>query len=584
MGFGSRKSKIQSCIEVGAQRRCAPTHHGIHKMSNSLWWQTTTIYQIYPRSYKDSNNDGIGDIQGIISKLDYIKDLGFETIWISPFFASPQQDFGYDISDYLSIAPEYGTMADVEALIAEVHSRGMRILFDLVMNHTSVEHAWFQESRRSRDNPKRDWYIWRDGRGGNPPNNWTAIPGGSGWHCDEHTEQWYYASFLPFQPDLNYRNPKVRETMLDVARYWLDKGVDGYRLDIFHSVYKDEQFRDNPFSWHYIPHNDEAGFFQKWTYTLHQPETFTLAKDLRVLAESYNPPKMLIGEIFGSDEVIKKYIGEQQDGLNMVFLWDLLKTKPATEALRDVIQQYEARYPAPYTPVYVYGNHDQKRIISKVGGQPKMAKLLALLQLTARGVPVVYYGEEIGMAEVNIPARKAKDPVGQRYKWVPGFLVDALNLYVNRDGCRTPMHWHAGPNAGFNDGETQPWLPVHENYLRINVQQQLEDDDSVLQVYRRLLHLRRENTALREGNLQLLEGASENSNLLIYQRSWNDDSVVVVINFSSDEQPFANRTGHDIVFFGVGLQHSGKYEGVSLPPFSGVILGKEFRNSSSFRE
>ncbi len=348
-------------------------------MTNKLpWWQTTTIYQIYPRSFKDSNEDGIGDLKGIISKLDYIQDLGFETIWISPFFGSPQEDFGYDVSDYFDAAPEYGNLDDVQALIEGIHARGMRILFDLVMNHTSADHPWFQKSRSSRDNPKRDWYIWRDGKGTRPPNNWKAMPGGSGWHFDDRTGQYYYASFLPFQPDLNYRNPEVRETMLGVAKYWLDQGVDGFRLDIFHSVYKDEQQRDNPFSLHFIPHNDEAGFFQKWKYQVHQPETFQLAKSLRALAKEYSPEKMLVGEVFGSDEILKQYLGANQDGLNLVFLWELLKTKPSAKFLREVIRHHEEQYPAPLMPVYVFGNHDQKRIISKVGDDPRIAKLLAL--------------------------------------------------------------------------------------------------------------------------------------------------------------------------------------------------------------
>lgn len=540
----------------------------------SPWWQTTTIYQIYPRSFKDSNNDGIGDLRGIISKLDYIRDLGFETIWVSPFFASPQQDFGYDISDYLSIAPEYGTMADVEELIEEVHARDMRLLFDLVMNHTSVEHPWFQESRGSRDNPKRDWYIWRSGSGNRPPNNWTSMPGGSGWHYDEHTGQFFYASFLPFQPDLNYRNPEVKEAMLNVARYWLDKGIDGYRLDIFHSIYKDAQFRDNPKSWRYIPYNDEVGFFQKWKYTLHQSETFELARELRKIAESYSPEKMLIGEIFGSDEIIKQYIGKNQDGLNLVFLWDLLDLKPRASFFMNVIQKYEQEYPAPYTPVIVFGNHDQKRIISKVSDQPQIAKLLALLQFTLRGVPVTYYGEEIGMAEVMIPAKHAKDPVGQRYKWVPQFLADILNIYVNRDGCRTPMQWNDGPNAGFSRDEAQPWLPVHENYQTVNVSHQLQDDGSVLQVYKQLLYLRSHKRSLREGNFQWIEKPGFDKDLLVFQRDHETETTVVAINFGDRPVRFENPTPCRKILFEIELGKSREFSDSTLPPYGGVILTK----------
>jgi len=536
------------------------------------WWQTTTIYQIYPRSFKDSNDDGIGDLRGIISKLDYIQDLGFETIWISPFFASPQQDFGYDISDYLSIAPEYGTMTEVEELIDEVHARGMRLLLDLVMNHTSIEHPWFQESCNNRANPKRDWYIWRSGKGNRPPNNWTAMPGGSAWHFDEHTDQYYYASFLPFQPDLNYRNPQVREAMLNMVRFWLDKGIDGYRLDIFHSVYKDAQFLDNPFSWHYIPYNDEAGFFQKWDQNLHQPEAFALARELRKIAESYSPEKMLIGEVFGSSEIIKKYLGADQKGLNLVFQWDLLKAKLKAKFFRNIIQLFENEFPTPYTPVIVFGNHDQKRIISKVGDRPKLAKLLALLQFTLRGVPVTYYGEEIGMSEVILPAKFAKDPVGQRYKWAPQFLVDLLDLYVNRDGCRTPMQWEDSPNAGFCGETAKPWLHVHENYQDVNVSRQLRDENSILQAYAKLLQLRRENKSLREGDLHLIEEPEIEKNLLVFQRNFKEETTVIAVNFSHKKVKFQNPTHCQHILFEIGLGKTGILTDTILPPRSGVIL------------
>jgi oligo-1,6-glucosidase/alpha-glucosidase len=398
------------------------------------WWGKTTIYQIYPRSYQDSNGDGIGDLQGIISRLDYIQDLGFETIWLSPFFSSPQGDFGYDVSDYYGIAPEYGTLADAEALTEEIHKRGMRVLFDLVMNHTSIEHPWFQESRSSRDNPKRDWYIWRDGKGKRPPNNWKAIPGGPGWHYDEAADQYYFTSFLPFQPDLNFHNPEVKRALFDVIHYWLEKGVDGFRLDIFHAIYKDDRFRDNPLSLHMVPAVEmKGGFFQRWDYTLNQPAAFELAKELRSLIDAYTPDRMLVGEVFGDNETLKRYLGESLDSLNLIFLWDLMKLKIEASFLRDVIRHYESRYPPPYSPVYVFGNHDKERLRSQIGGDPKIVKLLALLQFTARGVPVVYYGEEIGMEESPLPAKTALDPlVGAentflfgRFFHEPGWLSDA---------------------------------------------------------------------------------------------------------------------------------------------------------------
>jgi glycosidase len=538
------------------------------------WWQTTTIYQVYPRSFADSNNDGIGDLRGIISKLEYIKDLGFETIWISPFFCSPQQDFGYDVSDYMGIAPEYGTLAEAEKLIQEIHARGMRVLFDLVLNHTSIEHPWFQESRHSRDNPKRDWYIWRDGQGDRPPNNWKAIPGGSGWHYDPDTGQWYYASFLPFQPDLNWRNPAVKEAMFNMVRFWLDKGVDGFRLDIFHSIYKDQGFHDNPFSWRYLPKDDEYGFFQEFKYTLNQPKVFAFAKELRALVDTYSPERMLIGEVFGSIENQKRFLGEHLDGLHLAFLWELLNLKGTASFLRNVIRNYESNYPAPYTPVYVFGNHDRKRLISLINGNTHLAKLLALFQFTVRGVPVTYYGEEIGMQDGNFPAKTALDPIGRRYTWIPDFLVNMLGLYVNRDGCRTPMQWEPGPNAGFCAAETTPWLPVHANRRFANVQDQIVNPDSLLNVYRNLLHLRRATPILQTGNLELIAGSSMDENILAYKRTLANNPILVALNFGDRTVHFRNPTSCHIPLFSLNADPNSNLEEIELPGYAGIILGQ----------
>jgi alpha-glucosidase len=547
------------------------------------WWQTTSIYQIYPRSFFDSNNDGIGDLGGIISKLDYIKDLGFETIWISPFFCSPQQDFGYDVSDYMGIDPDYGTLKDVELLIQEVHDRGMRVLFDLVLNHTSSQHPWFQESRSSRDNPKRDWYIWRDpqlpssGRGKvkgkhSPPNNWVSIPGGSGWHFDERTGQYYYASFLSFQPDLNWRLPEVKQAMLDIVRYWLDKGVDGFRLDIFHVIFKDKHFRDNPFSWQFIPKDDQAGFFQKWKYTLNLPEVFQLAKELRTILDSYSPERMLIGEVFGSQENLKEFLGNKLDGLNLIFLWELLNVKAHANTLRQVVRHYETQYPSPYTPVYVFGNHDQKRLISHVNEDPRVAELLAMFQFTARGVPVTYYGEEIGMSDGDFPGKNALDPIGKKYQYVPGFILDMLGLYANRDGCRTPMQWDGKPGAGFCSEEVTPWLPVHEKYRSVNVQVQRDDETSVYNTYKRLLRLRHQTETLRTGSLHLIDRPDIADDLLVYTRQSGDDIFLVVINFGKKSVTYQNAVVRGKVLFSIGMDSPVDLGSFSMPPYSGVIL------------
>jgi oligo-1,6-glucosidase/alpha-glucosidase len=537
------------------------------------WWAKTTVYQIYPRSYQDTNQDGIGDLQGIISRLDYIQDLGFETIWISPFFASPQEDFGYDVSDYYSIAPEFGTLADTEDLINEVHRRDMRILFDLIMNHTSIQHPWFQESRSSRDNPKSDWYIWRDGKGRRPPNNWKAIPGGPGWHYDEKRGQYYFASFLPFQPDLNLRNPAVKGAMFDVIRFWLEKGVDGFRLDIFHSIWKDEQFRDNPFSMQLMPTKDmKGGFFQRWDFNLNQPGAFELAKEIRKLFDEYSPSRMLVGELFGDDETLKRYLGENLDGLHLVFLWDLMDLKMEASFFKGVLCHYETCYPPPYTPVYVFGNHDSKRLISKIGADIHKAKLLTLFQLTVRGVPVVYFGEEIGMEEKKIAAKNALDPIGRRYKWAPEFLLSLVDFSVNRDGCRTPMQWGDGVNAGFCEQGASPWLPLHENYQSVNVNAAIADEDSLWHVYRNLLRIRKSSQALQDGTLHLIEEPEISEDLLAYRREHHEESILVLINFGNRPNKFHNTTDCKNALFSVGFDRPSDMESVTLPPYSGIVL------------
>jgi oligo-1,6-glucosidase/alpha-glucosidase len=545
-------------------------------MTHSLpWWQTTTIYQIYPRSFSDSNNDGIGDLQGIISKLDYLRDMGFETIWFSPFFKSPQKDFGYDISDYVDIAPEYGTLADVEELIAAVHARGLRILLDLVLNHTSDEHPWFLESRSSRDNPKRDWYIWKSGQGKGPPNNWKAITGGKAWHYDKTTDQYYFANFLECQPDLNWRNPEVKQAMLDIVRFWLDKGVDGFRLDIFHSIYKDAQFRGNPFSFHYLPKEGEAGYFQKFYRSLHQPETFILARELRAILDSYEEEKMMVGEVYGAQGTIKKYIGEKQEGFNMLFSWDLLDFKPTAEFFRGVISHQEKQYPPPFTPVYVFGNHDKERLISKIGGNQSLAKLLALFQMTVRGVPVVYYGEEIGMEDGHFPVKNALDPLGRKYARLPQWLLDSLGIYFNRDGCRTPMQWDPGPNAGFCAAGARPWLPVHDNRSIANVETQQENEASLLRTYQKLLLLRKEEEALQNGTLDLLVGPGIDENLLLYTRTGESSTTLIAINFGQETVQLKNPSTCDQVLLAVGMAAPQDLKHIHIPANAGLILGQK---------
>ncbi|HSO36589.1 MAG TPA: alpha-amylase family glycosyl hydrolase, partial [Labilithrix sp.] len=412
-----------------------------------LWWERTTTYQIYPRSFHDTNGDGIGDLQGVIAKLDYLQALGVETLWLSPFFESPQADFGYDISGHRSIAPEYGSMDDCRALIEQVHARGMKIVLDMVLNHTSDQHPWFLESRSSLTSPRRDWYIWRDGKrpdGKAPPNNWRSMLGGSGWRYDEATGQWFYASFLGCQPDLNYRNADVKAAMLDVVRHWLREGADGLRLDIFNAIFKDESFADNPFSWRPVPTEDSPhGFFQRHQHTIDHPDTIAFARELRaVVDELRDPPRFLVGEVFGDAESLKRYCGEAADGLHLVFLFKTMGTRFSGRAVRALVSEFERVFPEPFTPTYVFGNHDRPRFAHRIGKSREKAKLLVALQLTVRGVPFIYYGEEIGMENHDIPLHEGLDPVAARFGFVPQWAASWMRrhgILLNRDECRSPM-------------------------------------------------------------------------------------------------------------------------------------------------
>ena len=536
------------------------------------WWRKTTIYQIYPRSFKDTTSDGIGDLQGIISNLDYIKDLGFETIWISPFFSSPLQDWGYDVSDHLSIAPEYGQLEDVEQLIDEVHRRDMRLLFDLVLNHTSDKHPWFLSSLRSKTDPKRDWYIWKDGRGSHPPNNWRSIIGGSGWHHDPDSNQWYYASFLPFQPDLNYRNPKVVAAMLGIAEYWLDMGIDGFRLDIFHCLFKDEDFRDNPWSLKIFSRDYPAGFFQEYRYNLNQPETIQFAAQLRELADSYADPKLLLGEIYADSDTIKKYLGHDSERLNLAFLWNLLNVRPGAHYLRCILEDNEAAYPQPYTPVLVYGNHDHQRLLSRINGDRKKALLLAVFQLTARGVPVSYYGEEIGMSELILPKNEWKDPVGKRFSWLPGFVPRFMGVKATRDGCRSPMQWTPAENAGFSPPGVGTWLKVNPDYQQVNVANELLDPHSLFLNYRKLLKIRRTHPALHAGSLEIIPTEQKSSQLLAYFRSYADEKILILINLGDKKVSFDWESEYQQEIFSIGEIDRDNSGRISLGPYASSIL------------
>ncbi len=559
-----------------------------------LWWQHTTIYQIYPRSFQDSNGDGIGDIQGIISRLDYLQELGVETLWFSPMYASPQRDIGYDISDYEAIAPEYGTMRDVERLIGEVHRRGMKVVFDMVLNHTSDQHPWFRESRQNRTNTKADWYIWRDGRGANglePPNNWQSLIGEQGWHYAKERRQWFFASYLAFQPDLNYRNTAVKNVMFDVVRFWLRKGVDGFRLDMVNVIMKDTEFRDNPFSLNPFPSlENPGGNFQFRQYSANHPDNYTFVQELRrVVDEFSSPQRCLVGEVFGKHDVLKRYLGDgdkkndkndkekSREGLHLIFLFDMLFFDFNADFFRKQIVNYEEHYPAPLVPTLVFSNHDQKRSIGKIGNSLNRAKLLALYQLTARGVPTLYQGEEIGMTNAQMPAEKALDPMSARYTWLPAWLERQFPVLINRDNCRTPMQWSTAPNAGFmplvlptfDKSGTKPWLPVNADYKERNVETQQKQSFSLFSTYKQLLTLRKQHPALQSGQIHLLtEGIP--SDVLAFERIGQGESVTVLINFSDRIRIVNNIIGEQILTTHPSMSIQNR--AVTMPPVSGMVL------------
>jgi len=512
------------------------------------WWKHTTVYHLYPRSFADSNGDGIGDLPGVLSRLDYLHDLGVETIWLSPFYRSPQTDFGYDITDHTDVDPRHGSLDDCHRLIDEIHDRDMKVVLDTVLNHTSIEHPWFEASRESRDHPKRDWYIWRDGlrpAGKARPNNWRNLLGGRGWHWDPASGQWYWASFLPFQPDLNWRNPEVKDAMLGIVRHWLDRGVDGLRLDVFNALYKDASFDDNPLSLRPLPSEaNPEGFFQRPLHTLDHRDTIAFSRELRAVVDAYDgPPRFVVGEVMGSTERLRDYCGAEADGLHLVFMFEAMRTRFTAAGFRELIAEAEAAFPAPLQPTWVFSNHDRPRAIHRLGDDPDKARLLATLQLTVRGVPFIYYGEELGLSHIEIPPMIGLDPIAARFRWVPRWLARRLRnqgILLNRDECRLPMPWTPGANAGFTFEGVVPWLPMHPRSTEINVEMQLGDPQSMLSSYRRLLRLRRDHPALHAGTLELLAEDLHPRPVLGYRRidrtahGGEGEVATVLLNFAAE--------------------------------------------------
>ena len=489
---------------------------GKKQENKSLWWKNGVIYQIYPRSFQDSNNEGIGDLKGIISRLDYLQWLGIDCIWLSPIFPSPMTDFGYDISDYQGIHPLFGTMEDFDELLLQVHQRNMKLLLDLVPNHTSDQHSWFLESRSSRNNPKRDWYIWHDGKeNGELPNNWLSVFGGHAWEWDELTEQYYYHAFLKSQPDLNWRNPEVQKAMLDVMRFWLDKGIDGFRVDVMWHMIKDAELRDNPVSPDSVFNLEDLIYdYLIPTYTTDQPEVHDIVKMMRKLMDDYNE-KVLIGEIYLPVKELVAYYGLNEDEAHLPFNFQLLTLPWDPQQIAAVINEYEGVLPEGGWPNWVLGNHDKTRISSRVGRS--QARVAALLLLTLRGTPTVYYGDEIGMRDVPIPIHEVVDPQG----------LNMPDLNISRDPARTPMQWSDKDFAGFS--LYKPWLRLPDDFRRVNVENQKTDPYSILSFYKKLLQIRRQEPALHIGNYIPVYADKQ---MIAYMRKFENDRFLIVLNLS----------------------------------------------------
>jgi len=484
-------------------------------MTEKLWWQTGIVYQVYPRSFQDSTGDGVGDLTGITSRLAYLQWLGVTAVWISPCFRSPMADHGYDVSDYRDIDPLFGVLADFDNLLAEAHRLGLKVILDFVPNHTSEQHPWFLESKSSRDNPKRDWYIWHDPKpDGSPPNNWLANFGGIAWEWDETTQQYYYHAFLKEQPDLNWRNPAVRQAMFDNLRFWLDRGVDGFRVDVMNSIIKDDQFRDNPPNPGWKP-GDHPYLEYIPAFTLDRPEVQDVVTAMRAVFDEYDE-RVIIGEIYLPIERLVRYYGENGDGAHLPFNFQLVIKPWEAAPVRDSIRRYYAAIPPGGWPNWVLGNHDRPRIASRAGRE--QARVAAMALLTLWGTPTIYQGDELGMEDVPIPLDKIQDP--------QGLNIDPSR---SRDPERTPMQWDASPNAGFTTAP-EPWLPVASDYRDYNVEQEREDPKSFLTLHRRLIDLRQSEPALNAGSLAQLD---TDGDLVAYERADGGTRFLVALNLGA---------------------------------------------------
>lgn len=503
-------------------------------MTDVQWWRGAVIYQVYPRSLMDSNGDGIGDLPGIIEKLDYIASLGVDAIWISPFFKSPMQDFGYDISDYRNVDPIFGELDDLDRLINKAHQLGLRIIIDQVLSHTSDQHAWFQESRSSRDNPKADWYVWVDPRDdGSPPNNWLAIFGGVAWEWEPRRGQYYLHNFLKSQPDLNYHCPAVQQAILDEVEFWLRRGIDGLRLDAITFCFHDKALRDNPAK----PAEERKGrgfsvdnpyAFQRHIYNNDRPETLLFMERLRELLNRYDGT-VTLGEISTEDSLrsMAEYTADNKR-LHMAYSFELLSETVSPSYVRETVENLEDNLTEGW-PCWAHGNHDVRRVLTRWGGQEPttdMAKMFNALLLSLRGSVCTYQGEELGLTEAPIEHHQLQDPYG----------ITFWPMFKGRDGCRTPMPWsNTALSAGFSSTE-KTWLPLPEKHREYAVDVQDGDDSSVLNHYREFIRWRKQETLLRVGDIRFIESSEH---ILAFYRDNADQRLLAVFNFSDQPQQYA---------------------------------------------
>ncbi len=527
-------------------------------MTNPTWWKEGIIYQIYPRSFQDTNGDGIGDLAGIAARLDYLVWLGADAIWISPIYPSPMADFGYDISDYCDVDPLFGSLHDFDHLVEEAHRRNLKVILDYVPNHTSDQHAWFAESRASRSNPKRDWYYWKDPNpDGGPPNNWISNFGGSAWELDPGTGQYYYHAFLKQQPDLNWRNSEVVAAMSDVLRFWMRRGVDGFRVDVLWHLMKDAEWRDNPPNPAFREGQPDIERLLQ-VHSADQPEVHGIVQHLRRVVDEF-PDRVLIGEIYLPIDRLVTYYGRDLSGAHLPFNFQLIQSAWIARQLAALIREYEAALPAGGWPNWVLGNHDKPRIASRIG-RPQ-ARVAAMLLLTLRGTPTLYYGDEIGMENVSIPADQVQDPWEKNE---PG-------LGFNRDPQRTPMQWGDEENAGFTIGK--PWLPLELRFRERNVKAFAADRNSILVLYRRLIALRRRHKALTIGSYREVESEGD---VLAHERAAGGEVILVALNLGREAQRLKARgrgTGQVLLSTLGSREGEAIHAEIEIGPDEGLVIG-----------